>query len=65
MEFPGYFVLAVSAHWCVNIFRLPCKADAQQIGAAFSRAVAPTRTEKEMRRRLAEMKESEAGEGTP
>lgn len=31
----------------------------EQIGAAFSRAVAPTRTEKEMRRRLAEMKESE------
>ncbi|KAG8811337.1 hypothetical protein FRB91_007508, partial [Serendipita sp. 411] len=29
------------------------------IGAAFSRAVAPTRTEKEMRRRLAEMKETE------
>lgn len=29
------------------------------IGAAFSRAVAPTRTEKEMRRRLAEMRESE------
>ncbi|PVG03619.1 MFS general substrate transporter [Serendipita vermifera] len=28
------------------------------IGAAFSRAVAPTRTEKEMRRRLAEMQES-------
>lgn len=34
------------------------------IGAAFSRAVAPTRTEKEMRRRLAEMKELEVGEGT-
>ncbi|KAG8823677.1 hypothetical protein FRC17_009261 [Serendipita sp. 399] len=29
------------------------------VGAAFSRAVAPTRTEKEMRRRLAEMKETE------
>lgn len=32
------------------------------IGAAFSRAVAPTRTEKEMRRRLAEMKETEVSE---
>ncbi|CAG7848446.1 SubName: Full=Related to General alpha-glucoside permease {ECO:0000313/EMBL:CCA71223.1} [Serendipita indica DSM 11827] len=30
------------------------------VAAAFSRAVAPTRTEKEMRRRLAEMKEQEA-----
>ena len=30
-----------------------------QIGAVFSRQVPPTRTEKEMRRRLAEMKETE------
>lgn len=40
------------------------RTDTRQIGAAFSRAVAPTRTEKEMRRRLAEMKELEVGEGT-
>lgn len=30
-----------------------------QVGAVFSRQVPPTRTEKEMRRRLAEMKETE------
>ena len=37
----------------VFMFTLP------QVGAVFSRQVPPTRTEKEMRRRLAEMKEME------
>lgn len=58
----GYYVSVAYLHLYVlckftrGVFLLTLP----QIGAVFSRQVPPTRTEKEMRRRLGEMKETEA-----